>query len=228
MNTAEHNKKQLAKIVAHAWVDPAFKDQLVAHPEDIFRTEGIEIPEDIKLNVVEDTPQRVNLVLSNKPRVQTSTGADNDLYTVLAIAYDKALADPEFAAKLTADPTGTVRGLGAELPDGLEIIVHRDTDGARFFALPLPPKARVRVEVRGSAGIGIEEGGPAPASMLLKHHPDPKPTNTNVNVNATVQVNAAANVNVAANAVAAVNAAATVNAAAAATVTVVAAAIVLI
>ena len=216
MNTIADSKKQLAKIIAHAWVDPTFKDQLVKSPEQVFRTEGITLPENIKLSVVEDTPAKVNLVLSNKARLQTITGAKNDIYTVLAVAYDKALSDAAFKAELIADPTGTIRGLGAELPAGLEIAVHSETDGDRFFALPLPPSARVRVELRESSTFGIEEGGPAPAAMLLKGHPDPTPTNVNVNVNANAQVNVT------------VNAAAVVNAAAAATVTVVAAAIVLI
>jgi hypothetical protein len=227
MSTLVNSKKQLAKIIAHAWVDPTFKDRLVARPEQVFRTEGIEVPANVKLSVVEDTPQKVNLVLSNKARLQTSIGAQNDLYSVLAIAYDTALADPTFKAALIADPTGTVRGLGAELPAGLEIVVHSETDGDRFFALPLPPKARIRVGLRDSAAIPVEEDGPAPASLLIKLKPSNK-ASAPVNINAQVNVNtgAAVNVGAVANAAISVNAATTVNAAA--VVTVVAAAIVLI
>ena len=50
----EENKKLWAKIVAKAWCDEAFKAELVNNPEQVLKAEGAEIPEGVRVHVVEE------------------------------------------------------------------------------------------------------------------------------------------------------------------------------
>ena len=50
----EENKKLWAKIVAKAWCDEAFKAELLNNPEQVLKAEGAEIPEGVRMHVVEE------------------------------------------------------------------------------------------------------------------------------------------------------------------------------
>ena len=50
----EENKKLWAKIVAKAWCDEAYKAELLSNPEQVLKAEGAEIPEGVRVHVVEE------------------------------------------------------------------------------------------------------------------------------------------------------------------------------
>ena len=50
----EANKKLWAKIVAKAWSDEAFKAELLNNAEQVLKAEGAEIPEGVRVQVVEE------------------------------------------------------------------------------------------------------------------------------------------------------------------------------
>ena len=50
----EENKKLWAKVVAKAWCDEAFKAELLNNPEQVLKAEGAEIPEGVRVHVVEE------------------------------------------------------------------------------------------------------------------------------------------------------------------------------
>ena len=50
----EENKKLWAKIVAKAWCDEAFKAELLNNAEQVLKAEGAEIPEGVRVHVVEE------------------------------------------------------------------------------------------------------------------------------------------------------------------------------
>ena len=50
----EANKKLWAKIVAKAWCDEAYKAELLNNPEQVLKAEGAEIPEGVRVHVVEE------------------------------------------------------------------------------------------------------------------------------------------------------------------------------
>ena len=50
----EANKKLWAKIVAKAWCDEAYKAELLSNPEQVLKAEGAEIPEGVRMHVVEE------------------------------------------------------------------------------------------------------------------------------------------------------------------------------
>lgn len=57
-----------AQIIKKAWEDPQFKQQLQDDPASALKEAfGLELPPDIKLNVVEETPSSYYLVIPSKP-----------------------------------------------------------------------------------------------------------------------------------------------------------------
>jgi Nitrile hydratase, alpha chain len=44
-----------AKLVAQAWQDDSFKQQLISNPKSTFAKEGIPLPESIEIKVVEES-----------------------------------------------------------------------------------------------------------------------------------------------------------------------------
>ena len=53
-----------AQLIARAWQDPDFKRQLLANPKAAIEQElGIELPMDLEVTAVEETPARLYLVL---------------------------------------------------------------------------------------------------------------------------------------------------------------------
>ena len=43
--------------------DPAFRQELIDHPEDVLRKEGLEVPNDVTIEVHENTDKELHLVL---------------------------------------------------------------------------------------------------------------------------------------------------------------------
>ena len=60
-------EKEWAKIIAKAWVDEEFKAKLLAEPKAVLKAEGIEFPENIKLNIAEAKEDELNLTLPLQP-----------------------------------------------------------------------------------------------------------------------------------------------------------------
>ncbi len=59
--------KAWAQIVARTWVDEEFKKKLLKNPEKVLKEMGIEIPKGVKLELHEQTKNKVHLFLPNKP-----------------------------------------------------------------------------------------------------------------------------------------------------------------
>jgi hypothetical protein len=68
----------------------------------------------------------------------------------------KAWADPDWKARLLADPVTVMREEGFSLPEGVKIRLVEELPGTRSFSLPLPPddlwKAE-RLERKKAAGF---------------------------------------------------------------------------
>ena len=59
----DEQKKIWAKVVAKAWADEAYKKSLSANPKEILKNEGIDIPDGMKVNFVENTQDTINFIL---------------------------------------------------------------------------------------------------------------------------------------------------------------------
>ena len=52
-----------SRVIGEAMSDPAFRRRLMADPAGTLRRAGVEIPEGVTIEVVEDTATRVHLIL---------------------------------------------------------------------------------------------------------------------------------------------------------------------
>jgi len=59
--------KATGKLIAKAWVDAQFKAKLTADPASVLRAEGFSIPEGMRIDVFENTDERIYLVIPKKP-----------------------------------------------------------------------------------------------------------------------------------------------------------------
>lgn len=138
-------KKVAAKIIARAWRDPAYREQLIADPRSTFAASGVHVPEDIPITVAVDSDAQLNVLLAAGP----ATGklkplpAAPDVRSVWAYIDARSRADAAFREQLLADPTGTVRGLGLDLAPGTTVVAHVERPDHAIFILPRPPRGRV-------------------------------------------------------------------------------------
>ncbi|WP_019503701.1 NHLP leader peptide family RiPP precursor [Pleurocapsa sp. PCC 7319] len=68
-NTLNRNELE-ARIIAKAWQDEAFKQELLNNPKAVFSQEmGQSIPDEIEIQVVEENPTTLYMVLPTKPTI---------------------------------------------------------------------------------------------------------------------------------------------------------------
>jgi hypothetical protein len=63
MFTQPQQQRALGRVIARAWSDPLFKEQLKANPKDILNTMGMDVPEGLEIEVVENSPSKIYLTL---------------------------------------------------------------------------------------------------------------------------------------------------------------------
>jgi len=118
-----------ARVVARAWLDPAYRARLLADGSAACRELGIEVGA-LRLVVVENTPEVHNLVVctlcSCYPR--TLLGLPPDWYKSRA-----------YRARAVREPRAVLREFGTELPDGVVVRVHDSTADMRYLVLPRRP-----------------------------------------------------------------------------------------
>ena len=73
----------MQRIISRCWEDDALKERLLADPAATLTAEGLEIPEGVTVNVVEDTPQVRTLVIPAAPAMMQ----DEELDEVAAGLY---------------------------------------------------------------------------------------------------------------------------------------------
>jgi len=118
-----------AKVVARAWVDPAYKARLLANGSAAVQELGIDMGQ-TKLVVVENTPQVHNLIVctlcSCYPR--PVLGLPPDWYK-----------SRNYRSRAIREPQAVLAEFGTTLPDGVAVRVHDSTADMRYLVLPLRP-----------------------------------------------------------------------------------------
>ena len=100
--TGERNKLIWGEIVARAWRDEAFKQQLLSNPKAVLTEAGMSVPEDVELQVVQDTPTLRHLVLPVAPAGSSTLS-------------EEALDLVSGGGSTTTPPPATVYGVGIML-----------------------------------------------------------------------------------------------------------------
>jgi hypothetical protein len=63
----KRNGPILGRVIARAWADDEFKQQLTADPNGVLSAEGVEIPNGVNVKVLEETDSQYYLVLPTRP-----------------------------------------------------------------------------------------------------------------------------------------------------------------
>lgn len=121
-----------AKIVARAWVDPAFRSRLLADGRAACEEFGITFYDNTGLIVLENTERVHNLVVctlcSCYPR------------PVLGLPPDWYKQKP-YRARAVSEPRAVLAEFGTIIPEDVEIRVSDSTAMVRFLVLPKRPEA---------------------------------------------------------------------------------------
>jgi nitrile hydratase len=129
-----------AKLVARAWVDPAFKERLLSDTKAAALELGIDASGPVEFVVVENTPRVHNLIVctlcSCYPRA--ILGRPPDWYKSF-----------EYRSRAVREPRAVMREFGFEPPDNVEVVVHDSTADMRYMVLPMRPP--------GTETLGEEE-----------------------------------------------------------------------
>jgi nitrile hydratase len=118
-----------ARVVARAWVDPAYRARLLANGSAAVEELGIPM-EGVRLVVVENTPQVHNLIVctlcSCYPR--PVLGLPPDWYKSRA-----------YRSRAVREPRAVLAEFGTTLPDEVTVRVHDSTADMRYLVLPTRP-----------------------------------------------------------------------------------------
>ncbi|MBV9577518.1 MAG: nitrile hydratase subunit alpha [Chloroflexi bacterium] len=119
-----------ARLVARAWVDPAFKQRLLSDPKAACAEMGIDASGVTELVVLENTDSVHNLVVctlcSCYPR--PILGRPPDWYKSFA-----------YRSRAVVEPRAVMAEFGTSLPESVEVRVFDSSADVRYLVLPLRP-----------------------------------------------------------------------------------------
>lgn len=131
---------QGGRVVARAWVDPAFKARLLADGTAAVAEMGIPWPAHTRLLVVENSPQVHNLIVCTLCSCYPIPllGLPPDWYK-----------SRNYRSRAVREPRGVLAEFGTTLPDDVPVRVHDSTADMRYLVLPMRPA--------GTEGMSEEE-----------------------------------------------------------------------
>ena len=120
-----------ARLVARAWVDPAFKELLLSDTKAAAAELGIDASGPVEFMTVENTDEVHNVIVctlcSCYPRA--ILGRPPDWYKSFA-----------YRSRVVAEPREVLREFGLELPRDRRIAVHDSSADLRYLVLPQRPE----------------------------------------------------------------------------------------
>jgi len=119
-----------ARVVAKAWSDPEFKRRLLADGTAAVRALGHENRVGDHLTVVENTPQRHNMVVCT-----LCSCYPWEILGLPPVWYKSA----PYRSRAVKDPRGVLADFGVKLPAETEIVVWDSTAETRYLVLPMRP-----------------------------------------------------------------------------------------
>jgi len=137
-----------AKLVARAWVDPAFKVRLLANGKAAAAELGLKVGE-AQLIVVENRPRLHNLICctlcSCYPR--SILGQPPSWYISKA-----------YRARAVREPRAVLAEFGLELPEATELVVHDSNADMRYLVLPERPAETAGLDEEALASLVTRNG----------------------------------------------------------------------
>jgi len=119
-----------ARVIAHAWADPAFRKKLLADGKAACAEFGIDLEAD-RLIAVENTPEVHNVVVCT-----------------LCSCYPRALLgmpptwykSENYRKRVVRDPRGVLKEFGTVLAERVTVRVHDSNADMRYVVVPMRPK----------------------------------------------------------------------------------------
>jgi nitrile hydratase subunit alpha len=132
IDTYEHKvgPRNGARVVARAWVDPAYKQRLLTNADAAIAELGYGGQQGEHMVVVENTPKVHNLVVC--------TLCSCYPWPVLGLPPVWYKSAP-YRSRSVIDPRGVLREFGLELPEEVEVRVWDSTAELRYLVLPERP-----------------------------------------------------------------------------------------
>ncbi len=134
-----------ARVVAKAWVDPAFRKRLLADGRAAVAELGLSMP----------THHRHLVVLENTPAVQNvicCTQCSCTAFTIIGLPPDW-YKDLEYRARVVRESRTVLKEMGLDLPPEVEIRVWDTTADTRYVVLPMQPTETIGWPEEKLAGI---------------------------------------------------------------------------
>jgi nitrile hydratase len=130
-NMDGRNAGRGAKMVARAWLDPAYKQRMLANGSEAAEEIGLDVGP-LKLVVVENTPRVHNVIVctlcSCYPRMLL--GLPPDWYK-----------SRNYRSRVVREPRAVLAEFGTVIPEDVLIRVHDSTADMRYLVAPRRPKA---------------------------------------------------------------------------------------
>ncbi len=120
-----------ARVVARAWVDPAYKTRLLADTRSAVAELGYQGRGGEEIMALENTPKVHNLVVC--------TLCSCYPWPVLGLPPVWYKSAP-YRSRVVLDPRGVLREFGLEVPDDVEVRVWDSTSEVRYLVLPERPE----------------------------------------------------------------------------------------
>ena len=119
-----------AKVIARAWVDPAFKARLLTDAKSACAEVGVDAGTLAQIVAIENTDNVHNVVVctlcSCYPR--SILGLPPDWYKSLS-----------YRSRVVQEPRSVLREFGLELPQSVEVRVYDSTADMRYLVIPARP-----------------------------------------------------------------------------------------
>jgi nitrile hydratase subunit alpha len=146
VDTFEHKvgPRNGARMVARAWIDPSYKQRLLADGSAALAELGYGSAQGADVLVVENTSRVHNLVVC--------TLCSCYPWPVLGLppVWYKSAA---YRSRAVIDPRGVLRELGTVLPDDVEVRVWDSTAELRYFVLPERPAGSEQLSEEALAAL---------------------------------------------------------------------------
>src|SRR5216684_4141546 len=146
IDTFEHKvgPRNGARVVARAWVDPAFKKRLLANAADAVAELGYNSGQGEHMVVVENGPKVHHLVVC--------TLCSCYPWPVLGLPPVWYKSAP-YRSRAVIDPRGVLREFGLQLPETVEVRVWDSTAELRYLVLPERPAGSEKLSEQELAAL---------------------------------------------------------------------------
>src|ERR1700674_951029 len=160
IDTYEHKigPRNGARVVARAWVDPAYKQRLLTDSNAAIAELGYGGQQGEHMQVVENSPQVHNLV------VCTLCSCYPWPVLVLPPVWYKSAP---YRSRSVIDPRGVLREFGLELPEDVEVRVWDSTAELRYLVLPERPAGSKELSEEALAALVTRDAMVGVAKVTL-------------------------------------------------------------